>query len=135
MKFSNILTIYIRDISHFQAGRNFAPSDHKHVRRILGIPDMTKSEFLTRQLPRKNFERRLKSSELPENFDPRKQWPFCPSLSEVRDQGDCGSCWVSESGLIGPNLINDVVALLKLSSGILLKDLGNHSFPYLIIFQ
>lgn len=110
---------------------------------------MAKSEFLTQQLPRKNFERRLKSSELPENFDPRKQWPHCPSLSEIRDQGDCGSCWVSESGLIGPNwillnkwsgvivpnLINDIVALLKSSSGILMKDLGNLSFPQLLVFD
>uniref|UniRef100_A0A0B6ZDI9 Cathepsin B-like cysteine proteinase n=1 Tax=Arion vulgaris TaxID=1028688 RepID=A0A0B6ZDI9_9EUPU len=64
-----------------------------HVKRILGVPEITKSEFLTSQLPRKDFERRLNSADLPENFDPRVQWPYCPSLNEVRDQGDCGSCW------------------------------------------
>lgn len=31
--------------------------------------------------------------DLPENFDSRDQWPNCPTLKEVRDQGSCGSCW------------------------------------------
>lgn len=31
--------------------------------------------------------------ELPEEFDSRKQWPQCPTISEIRDQGSCGSCW------------------------------------------
>ncbi|XP_053614540.1 cathepsin B-like [Plodia interpunctella] len=30
---------------------------------------------------------------LPENFDPREKWLNCPSLHEIRDQGNCGSCW------------------------------------------
>lgn len=32
--------------------------------------------------------------DLPENFDAREQWPNCPTIREVRDQGSCGSCWV-----------------------------------------
>ncbi|XP_045180945.2 cathepsin B-like isoform X2 [Mercenaria mercenaria] len=31
--------------------------------------------------------------DLPDTFDARTQWPNCPSLKEVRDQGACGSCW------------------------------------------
>lgn len=32
-------------------------------------------------------------TELPENFDSRVQWPNCPTIGEIRDQGSCGSCW------------------------------------------
>jgi cathepsin B len=32
-------------------------------------------------------------NDLPENFDSRTQWPKCKSISEVRDQASCGSCW------------------------------------------
>jgi len=31
--------------------------------------------------------------DLPTEFDARKQWPNCPSISEIRDQSSCGSCW------------------------------------------
>lgn len=31
--------------------------------------------------------------DLPKNFDPRDKWPECSSLSAIRDQGHCGSCW------------------------------------------
>ncbi|XKL62020.1 hypothetical protein PGB90_001853 [Kerria lacca] len=30
---------------------------------------------------------------LPTNFDARKKWYFCNSISKIRDQGSCGSCW------------------------------------------
>lgn len=34
-----------------------------------------------------------KYGNLPKEFDARKQWPDCQSISLVRDQGSCGSCW------------------------------------------
>src|SRR5690349_14972735 len=30
---------------------------------------------------------------IPDSFDSRTQWPNCPSISLIRDQSDCGSCW------------------------------------------
>jgi cathepsin B len=31
--------------------------------------------------------------DLPVSFDSRDQWPNCPSISEIQDQGSCGCCW------------------------------------------
>ncbi|KAK4473355.1 hypothetical protein MN116_004514 [Schistosoma mekongi] len=31
--------------------------------------------------------------EIPSYFDSRKKWPRCKSISEIRDQSRCGSCW------------------------------------------
>lgn len=41
----------------------------------------------------------LTNIELPEEFDAREQWPDCPTIKEIRDQGSCGSCWVGMSCL------------------------------------
>ncbi|KHJ86356.1 papain family cysteine protease [Oesophagostomum dentatum] len=37
------------------------------------------------------------NAELPESFDAREQWPNCPSISYIRDQSSCGSCWAVSS--------------------------------------
>ncbi|TNN21126.1 Cathepsin B-like cysteine proteinase isoform 1 [Schistosoma japonicum] len=31
--------------------------------------------------------------EIPSQFDSRKKWPHCKSISQIRDQSRCGSCW------------------------------------------
>ena len=36
-------------------------------------------------------------ADIPDSFDARTQWPKCPSISDIRDQAACGSCWVSFS--------------------------------------
>lgn len=33
------------------------------------------------------------TQELPEEFDPREEYPECESIKEIRDQSNCGSCW------------------------------------------
>ena len=30
---------------------------------------------------------------IPKSFDARTEWGFCSSISTIRDQGSCGSCW------------------------------------------
>ena len=77
----------------FQAGQNFInmlPTDRvKYAKRMCGT-------FLTGEkqpLPVLNIEAR----DLPDNFDARENWPNCPTIKEIRDQGACGSCWVSQA--------------------------------------
>lgn len=43
------------------------------------------------KLPLKEIE---PLKDIPDSFDSRTQWPNCPTIQEVRDQGSCGSCWV-----------------------------------------
>lgn len=58
----------------------------KYVKKLCGVL----SDYRGPGLQRKRVEVR----ELPESFDARTKWPNCPTLKEVRDQGNCGSCYV-----------------------------------------
>ena len=46
------------------------------------------------QLPVKNIE---PLKDIPDTFDARQKWSHCRTIGEIRDQGSCGSCWVSNS--------------------------------------
>lgn len=35
----------------------------------------------------------VESGDVPAEFDSRTQWPKCKSITTLRDQGNCGSCW------------------------------------------
>jgi len=35
----------------------------------------------------------ISNDDIPDEFDARKQWPNCPTIGDIRDQANCGSCW------------------------------------------
>uniref|UniRef100_A0A674BLL3 Cathepsin B n=1 Tax=Salmo trutta TaxID=8032 RepID=A0A674BLL3_SALTR len=69
----------------WKAGHNFHNVDYSYVKRLCGT--LLKGPKLSTMV------QYTEDMELPKNFDPRLQWPNCPTLKEVRDQGSCGSCW------------------------------------------
>lgn len=83
----------VREINSAQTTWKAAPSkfmswSSESIKRLMGVhPDYLEHhkqlDVLEHQVP----------NDLPENFDAREQWPNCPTLKEVRDQGSCGSCW------------------------------------------
>ncbi|XP_023695667.1 cathepsin B-like [Paramormyrops kingsleyae] len=67
------------------AGHNFHKVDYSYVKTLCGT-------FMNGpKLP--VLERYAGDIKLPDTFDPREQWPNCPTIKEIRDQGSCGSCW------------------------------------------
>ncbi|KAM9366463.1 cathepsin B isoform 1-T3 [Symphorus nematophorus] len=69
----------------WKAGHNFPNVDFSYVQRLCGT--MLKGPKLPVMV---QYAGDIK---LPEAFDSREQWPNCPTLKEIRDQGSCGSCW------------------------------------------
>jgi len=73
--------------SSWKAGRNFDKSELTRVVGMLG----TKRDANRPKLAKVSHQ--VTEGKLPKQFDARKQWPNCPTISEIRDQGSCGSCW------------------------------------------
>lgn len=70
----------------WKAGPNFdAATPEKQILGLMGVvkrPGLERTIFHHDNIP-----------ELPVSFDARVQWPKCKTISEIRDQGSCGSCW------------------------------------------
>jgi cathepsin B len=62
-------------------------SEHA-IKRLMGV----RPEYFEQHKLMTPIEHEVPAA-LPDNFDARVQWPKCPSINEIRDQGSCGSCW------------------------------------------
>ncbi|KAE8744205.1 Cathepsin B-like peptidase 2 [Frankliniella occidentalis] len=72
------------------AGRNFGPHvTTEYIKKLLGVrPDAG-----NQRLPDVAPHLAIADEDIPAEFDARTAWPECKTISEVRDQGGCGSCW------------------------------------------
>lgn len=79
--------------STWKAGRNFREDfPMSQLERMMGSLPKANNKF---KLHVKNVAAELSQvdEDVPEHFDAREQWPACPTIDEIRDQGSCGSCW------------------------------------------
>lgn len=78
-----------------QAGVNFHPETP--MKFILGLLGSKGTEFASAG-PIKSQDPLYKSNgSIPKEFDARKQWKNCSTIGSIRDQGNCGSCWVNNN--------------------------------------
>ncbi|KAJ3662906.1 hypothetical protein Zmor_007223 [Zophobas morio] len=72
----------------WKAGPNFAENiSMSYIRGLMGVHPHSKYHMPSVKT------HQLDGVKLPTDFDARKQWPNCPTIREIRDQGSCGSCW------------------------------------------
>lgn len=67
------------------AGQNFYNVDASYIKTLCGT-------FMKGPKLPQVFHN-TESIKLPDHFDAREQWPNCPTIPQIRDQGNCGSCW------------------------------------------
>ncbi|XP_014283241.1 cathepsin B [Halyomorpha halys] len=63
-----------------------------------GLPTITASSIIGQYCAWKSPSKPTKislhiNSVIPEEFDSRERWPYCPTIRSIRNQGKCGSCW------------------------------------------
>jgi cathepsin B len=86
---SDLMVYYINEKSNttWKAGpTKFNDWSMTSIKRLLGVP-LDSISTITEKLPVVHYD---DVSDLPDSFDSRDNWPNCPTLKEIRDQGNCG---------------------------------------------
>jgi cathepsin B len=63
----------------------------KSFKKLLGVP----LSHIGKPSRLPAIEHNVDAQAIPDEFDSRTNWPNCPSLKEVRDQGSCGSWYTN----------------------------------------
>ncbi|KAJ8953149.1 hypothetical protein NQ318_017176 [Aromia moschata] len=71
------------------ARRNFENFTTAELKSLAGVVRIYAEN--SKRLPMVFHE--IKDTEIPDSFDAREAWPECESISTIRYQGKCGSCW------------------------------------------
>ncbi|KRZ07605.1 Cathepsin B-like cysteine proteinase 6 [Trichinella zimbabwensis] len=90
----NKMVTYINNLqTTWKAGRNayFETVPLHVIQGMMGVRRSSKLETNSIPLPVISYDHI--DMEIPAEFDSRKQWPYCPTIGEIRDQSNCGSCW------------------------------------------
>jgi len=85
---------YINSVQNLWTASLDSPTaqlSHEEVKALLGTDE--KFAWNDPQNPPLRTYSKVARANAPEEFDSRKQWPHCQSMSMIRDQSDCGSCW------------------------------------------
>ncbi|CAD5211227.1 unnamed protein product [Bursaphelenchus xylophilus] len=82
------------------ADHKFKSASNEEIKPYLGLIDMpVEYDKLLGEQPVHAED------DLPVEFDAREKWPNCKSLSVIRDQSHCGSCWaVAAAGAISDRI-------------------------------
>ncbi|XP_055344769.1 uncharacterized protein LOC129592695 [Paramacrobiotus metropolitanus] len=73
------------------AENDFTGMEHDELKTLCGTIIPTKASTIND--PHVAPAPSVRRVALPASFDVRTQWPNCVSMKEIRDQGQCGSCW------------------------------------------
>jgi hypothetical protein len=73
--------------SHEQ-GAFFRGATKAQVMRLMGVRTVSTEP----RLPRMEYPK-IDASALPTSFDSATNWPQCATVTQIRDQSACGSCW------------------------------------------
>ncbi|EDW77631.1 uncharacterized protein Dwil_GK24603 [Drosophila willistoni] len=84
-----------RKAKTWNLGRNFHESiSEKYLRGLMGVHEESyKYPLPDKQEVLGESDDEISLADLPVDFDARLRWTSCPTISEIREQGSCGSCW------------------------------------------